>query len=936
MKCPNCGTNNPSGETFCTNCGAYLDSNAPTATSTATHTAVATGSNAGATTFGGSGNTGTSRTLTPNEKLQNGRYLIEKILGQGGMGAALLAKDTRVSNKLVVIKELVSDNTDPEKRKEDVRNFEREVETVANIDHPLVPNVTDYFQEGTRAFMVQEYVAGENLEDHMERINAPMPEREALGYASQVLDILDYLSQQTPPIVHRDIKPANIIIGAKDKRAHLVDFGIARADENKNAKRKQTSALGTPGYAPPEQYQGNADTRSDLYALAATIHHLVTNRDPRNYPPFAYPSARSLNPRLSPALDQVLAKDLTIDINHRYQTPADMKRDVDNILAHTFNTSGDTSNYVLGTSGSIVTPAPIAPRPVQPHPQPAAHPPVRQPQPINQPYPQPMSQPQPIRPIVMPPSHQPGMYGNQQQSRRNNNTLIRNLGLFLLVLAVMGLLIFIAPGLLKKRSTGTGTSGTTSTTPTTSSTNFILPSTGIGVQSYGPKGDVIGISDGTFVFDTTGAGGTFKTTAAMAFKSGDIAGGSSAYRQAIATDSRDAESAIYLEDQRAVNSGKYITVVVATMLSTDNLGVGRDTLQGAYIAQKEYNDNAKLHGGTKIRLLVASSGSDKTFASKVAQQIEQLAKVDKTFVGVMGWPFSTRTEQAIPVLQQASIPMVSSAASADSLSASSPYFFRVAPSNKIQGIEGAKYAATTLGAKKVVVFSDSTDTYSQSLAADFTKQFQSDGNTVLKQEQYTVGKTTNFPDLLKDALSLNPDLIYFSGYAADVSPFVTDFPVDSKVQVLGGDALYQLGGYTTSSKAGFTRLKFTTFFYPDVWGILGQNNSPQKPKLFDEYPAAFGASGKGYGYDRIGNDVALAYDATTALLTAYNIAAPTTGGTITPVQLQQALGKTAFQGASGQIRFDANGDPVNKSIVVLQVDSQGRISLAKQVGQFFK
>src|SRR5438270_13766435 len=107
------------------------------------------------------------------------------------------------------------------------------------------------------------------------------------------------MAHKTQPIMHRDIKPANIIIGAKDKRAHLVDFGIARADEAKNIKRKQTSALGTPGYAPPEQYQRNADPRSDLYALGATMHHLLTNRDPRSYAPVSYPAVRTLNSQIS-------------------------------------------------------------------------------------------------------------------------------------------------------------------------------------------------------------------------------------------------------------------------------------------------------------------------------------------------------------------------------------------------------------------------------------------------------------------------------------------------------------------------------------------------------------------------------------------------------------------------------------------------------------
>ena len=917
MKCPNCGTINPAGETFCTNCGAFL--NNPPSSIPATNTVAATAS-PGATTFGGSGNTGTSRTLRPNETLQQGRYAIDKILGQGGMGAALLARDTRVSNKLVVIKELISDNTDPEKRKEDVRNFEREVETVASIDHPLVPNVTDYFQEGTRAFMVQEYVAGENLEDHMERINAPMPEREALGYASQVLDILDYLSQQTPPVVHRDIKPANIIIGAKDKRAHLVDFGIARADENKNAKRKQTSALGTPGYAPPEQYQGNADGRSDLYALAATIHHLVTNRDPRNYPPFAYPSARSLNPKLSPALDQILTKALMIDASKRYQTAADMKRDVDNILAHSFNTASDTSSYVLGTSGPIATNPPITPRP-QPAPRPVAQPAV-----------QPRQQ-QP-RPIVVPPQQQAGVYSNRPApQRKNNNNLIRNLGLLLLVLALIVVAFSVLPNLLASRN-GT-TTGSTRVTRTAATANFTVPATGIGVQNY--NGNEIGISDGSFAFDTSDpVAGPFKTQAATAFSSNPTSA-ASLYRQAILANSKDAESAIYLEDQRVLNSGKnYITVVVATMLSSVNIGVGRDDLQGAYIAQKEYNDASKLNGGTLIRLLVASSGSKTPDAAHVAQQIVQLAKSDKTFVGVMGWPFSSRTEAALQTLSNAHIPMVSQSSSDDNLTNASNYFFRVAPPNKAQGIAGAQYAASALNAKNIALFFDPSDPYSQSLANDFSQSLPASSKIIAK-EQYTVGTPSSIAAPLQDALKKNPDLIYFSGYANDVSAVATNLPQGSNLTVLGGDALYELGGYPVGSSSGFTHIKFTAFFYPDIWGNLGLNNAPQKPKFFTEYAAAFSANGTkiGYGYDRADSDAALSYDGTVALLTAYNIASPS-GGQITPTQMQQALPKTSFQGVSGQVQLGANGDPVNKLVVVLTVDKQGHVVFVQKTGTFLK
>src|SRR5436305_14537871 len=160
MECPYCKTENRDGVRYCGNCGRLIG---------------ATVTNAAAT-VGDSG--GPSRTLVPGSRLQGGRYVVRKILGQGGMGAALLATDLRLDSKPVIIKELISDNTDPTTLQEDVRNFKREMSTLAHLDHPLIPNVTDHFQEGPRYFMVQEYVDGEKLEDRLHCINQPLKERE--------------------------------------------------------------------------------------------------------------------------------------------------------------------------------------------------------------------------------------------------------------------------------------------------------------------------------------------------------------------------------------------------------------------------------------------------------------------------------------------------------------------------------------------------------------------------------------------------------------------------------------------------------------------------------------------------------------------------------------------------------------------------------------
>lgn len=358
MICPHCGTENKPEDHFCEECGAQLIATGAVTPGNGT-VPPAAGFVSG--TSPQSEATEPATGLAPGTGLQHGRYVIAKALGEGGMGTVLLAKDTRLADKPTVVKVLSAEGDDTEKLQEDVRNFKREAETLAHLDHPLIPDVTDHFEEGTRYYMVMDYVEGENLEHWLDRSHQPMKQEDALRYGLEVLDILEYLSKQQPAIVHRDIKPANLIIGAKDKHIHLVDFGIARANVTVGGKLHKTTALGTPGYAPPEQYQGYADPRSDLYALAATLHHMVTNRDPGEYAPFQFPPIRTLNPQLSPQLEQILIKALQTNASERYQTPQEMRQDLESILAGT-SILGITDSYkVSGTLPPRVL-APQSPR----------------------------------------------------------------------------------------------------------------------------------------------------------------------------------------------------------------------------------------------------------------------------------------------------------------------------------------------------------------------------------------------------------------------------------------------------------------------------------------------------------------------------------------------------------------------------------------------
>nr|MBA2396253.1 hypothetical protein [Ktedonobacteraceae bacterium] len=467
---------------------------------------------------------------------------------------------------------------------------------------------------------------------------------------------------------------------------------------------------------------------------------------------------------------------------------------------------------------------------------------------------------------------------------------------------------------------------------TPAATATIVPSTKIPVTSGGVgttvvNGQLIGISDGTAAFDTNRTDGSLKKQAATALAANNIGSAQTLWRSASGQDSSDAEPLIYQENQRVKISGSpYITFVVGTILtgSAADVQVGRDSLQGAYIAQKEFN--TRNAGGIQARLLIANSGIDANDVATVANQIVQAAAKDPTIVGVMGWPYSGLTQDALNILGPAKIPMVSSTASSDALTGASPYFFRVAPPDKSQSAVGAAYSQKTLHAKNVAVFTDTANSYSQSLASGFSQQFSGGKvNTV----NYTVGDAASISTALKQAMSNTPapDLIYFAGYSADVSILLKDLPSSSNVQIMGGDALYNLGGYP-SGTPGVTRLHFTAFAYPDEWAILGY--ASKKPAFFTDYPKTYGGrnhSGGPYGYTRAGYNVVLSFDATLALLDAGKNGLGTQTSGLTPDKLKAALlninGAKAIQGVSGQISFGSDGDPVNKAVITMHVATGG-------------
>lgn len=251
-----------------------------------------------------------------------GRYQVDRLLGEGAAGCVWLARDTREKGRVWAVKELDFSGLPPGERRELLDHFEREAALLMRLDHPALPRVTDRFSEGGHEYLVMERVEGPTLERIVEERGGPLAPEEILAWGLQICDVLDYLHGQVPPVIYRDLKPANVMLTVQG-RIKLVDFGIARTA--RPGRAGDTVAYGTPGFAPPEQYAGRAEPRSDLYALGATLHRLLTGRPvgdatgqvSRDGRCFRFDAIRAHNPAVSTDLEGLVAECLEMDPEKR-------------------------------------------------------------------------------------------------------------------------------------------------------------------------------------------------------------------------------------------------------------------------------------------------------------------------------------------------------------------------------------------------------------------------------------------------------------------------------------------------------------------------------------------------------------------------------------------------------------------------------------------
>jgi serine/threonine protein kinase len=241
------------------------------------------------------------------------------------MGAVYETTDL-INGKRWAVKEMSESSLLPDEREQAVSDFQREATILRTLDHPNLPKVADLFNIAGRYYMVMEFVAGRTLQQVIDDSPNPLDWKRVQPIAMQLCDVLAYLHRQNPPIIYRDLKPGNIMLLRDDQgneRVKLIDFGIARFHQP--GKTRDTTTFGTAGYAPPEQYgRDQTDARSDIYALGATLHHLLSHRDP-GLNPFNFGPIRDVNPSVPPEVEKAILKATSTDAASRWPDAASFK-----------------------------------------------------------------------------------------------------------------------------------------------------------------------------------------------------------------------------------------------------------------------------------------------------------------------------------------------------------------------------------------------------------------------------------------------------------------------------------------------------------------------------------------------------------------------------------------------------------------------------------
>ncbi len=339
--CDHCGAGNRSQARFCRVCGRSLQLLA-NGSSTTSNSSIVNSTITISTTITG--------LLTPQHVLKQ-RYSILGPIGRGGFGAVYKAMDQEFGGRLVAVKEMSQNNLSPQDLVAAEDALKNEAMLLASLKHPNLPSIYAQFTDAGRSYLVMDYIEGETLEQRIASLGKnKMPIDKVLEIGLQLCSVLEYLHTRQPPIIFRDLKPANVMITPAE-HIYLIDFGIAR--HFKPGQKKDTTALGSSGYAAPEQYgRSQTNARADIYSLGATLHQLLTGEDPSETP-FQFSWLHLNDPTLA-GLDALVMNMVSVNINQRPETVTLVKQELQRIV-----TQHATTHPLSGVPVSYQPPPPL-------------------------------------------------------------------------------------------------------------------------------------------------------------------------------------------------------------------------------------------------------------------------------------------------------------------------------------------------------------------------------------------------------------------------------------------------------------------------------------------------------------------------------------------------------------------------------------------------
>jgi ABC-type branched-subunit amino acid transport system substrate-binding protein/serine/threonine protein kinase len=841
-----------------------------------------------------------TRPLIRGDMLRQGRYhIVEELTlprNQQGQGKAWLANDAQSVNRLVMIREIIP-------TPEQAAQIETEVRTLAQRlaelgQHRGFPHLIDMFSERGCYYIVLQQPEGRSLAQLVQQQGGPLPERLVAAFGCQLCEIIQVLASQQPPLVHGAISPETVIVSPDGEQVTLIFLPLFPPRLPAELQGKAIAS-----YFAPEQFNGVTDTRTDLYGIAATLHHALTGYDPSLHMAFFYPPARRLNPRASQRMESILTRGLRVAAAQRYLRPGDMLRDLQAIASQ--------------AGGAAVT--------------------------------------RTLRPDGLRPA------ARQQSSSRSMVLTFSIITVVVFALLFGG--IFLATMRAPASTSGSPDPAATATALATQTaiaqqarqaSNAWQQELTREQQSW--QTQHIAVSDGRFIFDTYDGRKDVqqKLAAAHALQTGDLDTAASQLSAAVTADPTDAEALIYSQNLLIEQNGQpYVTIVVGLSFSTDpqTLATTRSMLQAIYVAQYEINEFAWLPHNYQLRILIAGSPPDMmsvtTAAHFIVNRLTQAANLDH-IIGVVGWPSSAQTNAVRDLIGSAKVPLVSQLAPDVNL-AGNPYFFRISPPYNVQGNALAEFALQQLHAKGILVMRSPESAASVALANAFIARAQMLHGTVINNARDTFSTLNTTPDgyrtSIDDALASQADVIFLAGSDVDAVRLAHEIGTLSRLQP-GNTALAKLRiltgpmaatslllGQGTSLDAQLVRMfpqdmqRIYALSYadPSEWAGVPQL---QQPTLFTDWSGIF--QNQKQGLDNApppDQNAIMTYDAVRVIARAASYVKGTLNGSSVRDMLD-AMGNgsiPAFQGVSGLISFDSLGNPGDKAmaIVTVQPNSTG-------------